>query len=162
MPGSSSIDLRPAEPNDAAAIAGIWHAAWRDAHVGHVSDELVAMRDEASFLTRSAQRIGDTTVAVVDGAVGGFLTVAEDEIEQIFVAEAHRGSGVADALMADGERRLRDAGHTRIWLAVVSGNARARRFYERLGWTDAGPIDYLADGNDGPVSVPAHRYEKRL
>jgi ribosomal protein S18 acetylase RimI-like enzyme len=154
--------LRPGEPDDAPAIAAIWHAAWRDAHLGHVSDELVAMRDEASFLTRSTQRIGDTTVAIVDGEVAGFLTIAEDEIEQIFVAAAHRGSGVADALMADGERRLKAAGHTRIWLAVVAGNARARRFYERLGWTDAGSIDYLADGNDGPVSVPAHRYEKAL
>jgi hypothetical protein len=44
------------------------------------------------------------------------------------------------------------------WLAVVTGNARARRFYERSGWADDGELDYVADG----VAVPCRRYVKRL
>jgi len=45
---------------------------------------------------------------------------------------------------------------------VVSGNARARRFYERHGWIDTGLIDYLAATEEGSVSIPAHRYNKRV
>ena len=57
---------------------------------------------------------------------------------------------------------LRQAGHRQAWLSVVAGNARARRFYERSGWIDDGPFEYLADGPVGPIAVAAHRYVKAL
>lgn len=156
------MKLRRATPEDAPRIAEIWEAAWRDGHVGHVPDELVAIRTPESFRSRSAERIGAATVAEVDGVIAGFVALHGDEVEQVFVAREHRGSGVADALMGEAERQLRDAGHPTAWLAVVGGNARARRFYERLGWTDAGPFDYLADGVDRQIRVAAHRYVKRV
>jgi hypothetical protein len=43
---------------------------------------------------------------------------------------------------------------------MVAGNSRARRFYERQGWTDDGLFDHQAPHPDGPVPVPAHRYTK--
>jgi len=156
------VQLRAATADDAPAVADIWHAGWGDGHLGHVPEELVAARTQASFRTRAAQRVGDTTVAVVDGEVAGFVMVVGDEIEQVYVAAAHRGAGVADALMAEAERSIRAAGHESAWLAVVAGNARARRFYERRGWTDAGPFLYEAAGRDGPITVPAHRYVKEV
>ena len=156
------ITLRPATAGDLPAIAETWETGWRDAHIGNVPDELVAIRTSESFRTRAAELIGETVVADVDGEVVGFATLAGDEVEQLFVARSHRGDGVADALMADAEQRLRAAGHATAWLAVVGGNARARRFYERLGWTDDGPFEHLAPGNDGPIRVPAHRYVKAL
>jgi GNAT superfamily N-acetyltransferase len=154
--------LRRAVPEDAAAIAVIWHLGWRDGHLGNVPDELTAVRGKGSFRTRAAQRIGDTTVAVVGGEVVGFTMVVGDEVEQVYVAAAHRGTGVADALLDDAERQVRAAGHTTAWLAVVPGNLRARRFYERRGWVDTGRFDYAAAGDRGPVPVPSHRYEKAL
>jgi ribosomal protein S18 acetylase RimI-like enzyme len=48
--------------------------------------------------------------------------------------------------------------HDTIWLAVVAGNARARRFYERRGWRLVRAIDNAADD----VVIPALRYEKEL
>jgi GNAT superfamily N-acetyltransferase len=69
---------------------------------------------------------------------------------------------VAAALLAEAERLVGVGGHERAWLAVVAGNSRARRFYERNGWTDEGPFDHAAEGPDGPIHVPAHRYVKRL
>ena len=162
MSERTPITLRPATAEDAPMIAEIWESGWRDAHLGHVPEQLVAIRTTQSFQTRAAQHIGETTVADVGGEIAGFVTLADDEVEQLFVARAHRGAGVADALMADAEHRLRAAGHATVWLAVVGGNARARRFYERLGWTDGGPFEHLAPGNDGPIPVPAQRYVKAL
>ena len=156
------VQLRPAQPEDAPAIAAIWHLGWRDGHLGHVPDELTAARQADSFRTRAAQRIGDTTVAVIGGEVAGFTMVVGGEVEQVYVAARHRGTGVADLLLDDAERRIRAGGHTAAWLAVVPGNARARRFYERHGWTDAGPFDYAAAGDRGPIAVPSHRYVKEL
>ena len=37
--------------------------------------------------------------------------VVDDEVEQIYVAGSHRGSGVADALLAEAERQVGAAGH---------------------------------------------------
>ena len=36
------------------------------------------------------------------------------------------------------------------------------RFYERSGWSDAGPVDYESQTAAGIVIVPCRRYEKRL
>jgi GNAT superfamily N-acetyltransferase len=156
------ITLRAAVAGDAPAIARIWHAGWPDGHLGNVPDALLAVRDESSFGRRAAERISDTTVAVVSGEVVGFTMVVADELEQIYVAASHRGLGVADALMTDAEHRIRAAGHGRAWLAVVPGNARARRFYERRGWTDDGPFEYPAEAGSEPVPVPAQRYVRTL
>jgi GNAT superfamily N-acetyltransferase len=157
-----TVTLRQASADDAPAIADIWHLGWRDGHLGFVPQELIAARHEGSFRTRAAQRVGDTTVAVVDGKVAGFVMVVSDEVEQVYVAASHRGTGVADALLTEAERQVTRAGHSSAWLAVVAGNARARKFYERRGWSDGGPFTYAAAGEDGPIAVPARRYVKRL
>jgi GNAT superfamily N-acetyltransferase len=163
MPKSPEpITIRPAVDTDVPVIAEIWESAWRDAHLGNVPDSLVEVRTAESFRERAEALVAETSVAVVAGAVAGFVTLDADELEQLFVDRAHRGTGVADALIAEAERRLREAGHRHVWLAVVAGNARARRFYERSGWTDEGPFEYLAYGWDGPIAVAAHRYVKAI
>jgi len=153
--------IRPAESGDAAAVAEIWRCGWRDAHLEHVPDTLVRVRTDESFRTRAAERVSDTTVAVVDGEVAGFIMVVGDEAEQVYVSAAHRGRGVADALLAEAERQVRANGHATAWLAVVSGNMRARSFYERMGWRDDGGFAYEAAVEDGSsVLVPCRRYVK--
>ncbi|MER7985328.1 GNAT family N-acetyltransferase [Streptomyces noursei] len=120
------------------------------------------MRTPESFTSRTRERVEDTTVAVREGAVVGFVMVVADEVEQVYVAAAHRGTGLAGALLARAERLVRQHGHERAWLAVATGNARARRCYARNGWCDEGAFNYPAAGPDGPVSVPCHRYAKQL
>ena len=158
----SSVTLRAARAQDARDIAEIWHRGWRDGHLGLVPQELVDVRTEASFRRRASERISDTTVATVDGAVVGFVMVVDDEVEQVYVAAAYRGTGVAKALIGEAEHQVRANGHGKAWLAVVAGNARARAFYERAGWVDEGPFDYLAAAEDGPIAVPCWRYTKLL
>lgn len=158
----SAPELRPATTADAAEISRIWREGWRDGHLGHTPVELVQVRTDASFDRRALERIPRTTVATIDGDVVGFTVVVDDEAEQVYVDRAARGSGVAALLLAEAERLVAAAGHPRIWLAVASGNVRARRFYERSGWIDDGAFDYQADGPDGPIAVPCHRYVRDL
>ncbi|TDD29798.1 GNAT family N-acetyltransferase [Kribbella turkmenica] len=153
---------RPAVPADAEAVAAIWYAGWGDGHLGHVPDELVAIRTKESFWTRAAERVGDTTVAVVGDEVAGFVMVVGDEVEQVYVSRDHRGSGIAGVLLAEAERQVKANGHAEAWLAVATGNARARRFYERSGWTDTGAFDYPASADHGTLPVPCHRYTKQV
>ncbi len=157
-----TVTLRAATAADADAVASIWYSGWGDGHIGNVPDELVAIRTKESFWERVPSRIGDTTVAVVGDNVAGFVMVVDDEVEQVYVSGDHRGSGVAGALIAEAERQVKNNGHDEAWLAVATGNARARRFYERSGWTDGGAFDYPATTDDGPIPVPCHRYVKKI
>jgi GNAT superfamily N-acetyltransferase len=150
--------LRPATLSDADQVAAIWREGWRDGHLGHVPVALVEVRTPESFSRRAAERVAETTVAMVDGEVAGFTMVAGDEVEQVYVSRSHRGSGVA-ALLLDGALQvIGEAGHETAWLAVATGNGRARRFYERCGWTDEGAFDYAAATGAGSTPVPCHRY----
>lgn len=159
---TATYSIRKAAAGDVEAVARIWHSAWRDGHVGHVPEGLLEFRTEEHFLPRARERIDRMWVAESGGVVVGFVAIKADELEQLFVERAARGTGVAELLMDRGEQELRRAGHRRAWLAVVAGNARARAFYARRGWHDVGPFIYQAETSAGPFAVPSHRYEKDL
>lgn len=162
MSASEHVAVRPASSEDAAGVATIWRRGWRQGHLGKVPDELTRARTERSFWTRAQERIADTTVADVDGRVAGFIMVVDDEVEQVYVDDVHRGTGVAAVLLAEAERQVRAGGHDTAWLAVVAGNGPARRFYGKHAWVDEGRFDYRASGPEGPITVPCHRYTKAL
>jgi putative acetyltransferase len=153
--------IRPAQPSDVPAVARIWHQGWHDGHAGHVPDGLVAARTLPAFRQRVAAAVGVTTVAEVDDEVAGFVMVVGDEVEQVFVARAHRGSGVAEVLLGEAERQVA-ASYDVAWLAVVVGNARARRFYERRGWVDEGDLRYEVTAAGETFISPCRRYTKRV
>jgi ribosomal protein S18 acetylase RimI-like enzyme len=156
------IELRAATGDDTLRIAEIWGPAWRDGHLGGVPDELVRIRTPENFLVRATMIQPHTTLAVLKGTTVGFVAIAGDEIDQLFVDAGARGLGIADLLLRAGEQQIAAAGHTDAWLAVVATNARARRFYERNGWGDGGAFTYETDGDGGTLEVPCHRYVKRL
>ena len=92
---------------------------------------------------------------------GGFVMVVGDEVEQVYVGGVFRGRGIASVLMHEAERLVAAGGHDTAWLAVVPGNTRARAFYEKAGWRDEGPFDYMAETERGPVAVPCHRTSRQ-
>ena len=153
--------LRPATVDDVEAVARIWHDGWREAHLGHLPVEIERYRDLAEFRARAADRVGATTVAVVDGDVAGLVMVHDDEVEQLYVSSAARGSGVAGDLLRRAEDIIAER-FPEAWLAVNAANPRARRFYERSGWRDAGAFDYEAAAGSATMTVRAHRYVKRV
>ena len=154
--------VRAAGASDVDAIASIWHAGWCDGHLGHVPDELLAVRTPESFLERSAALIDEFQVIIVDDSVAGFHLIVDDEVEQFYVSRQYRGQGISDELMRHAEETIRSAGHLSMWLAVVAGNDRARGFYARQGWIDEGLFDYGASAGEGAIAVPSHRYVKSL
>jgi GNAT superfamily N-acetyltransferase len=83
---------------------------------------------------------GGVSVADVDGAVVGFVSVGdsreserEGELYAIYVLPDAWGTGAGPALMRTAVAALREHYPTAI-LWVLAENPRARRFYEREGW----------------------------
>jgi putative acetyltransferase len=157
--------LRPATAADIDAIVAIFHRGWHDVHPGRVPDGLTARRTPEAFHDRVSRRVAETdetTVAEVDGEIAGFIMVAGDEAEQVYVDRAHRGSGVAALLLTEAERQIAAAGFDVAWLVVVRGNARAQAFYAKQGWVDEGDHDYPVTALGEHFISPCRRFTKRV
>lgn len=113
---------------------------------------------------RWRQRLGagHNVVGLLDGSPAGMasgipIQDGAAELISMWVAPEGRGQGVGDTLVAEVERWARSVGADRFVLAVVADNDRARSFYRRLGFADAGLLP--RESADEPLEV---RMEKPL
>ncbi|MGV9287243.1 N-acetyltransferase family protein [Streptomyces sp. NPDC003719] len=89
----------------------------------------------------------------------GELRTGDAELYALYVDPGRLGGGVGQALLRESVRRCAAAGHARMLLWVLDGNARARRFYERAGFHADGAAE--SSDVDG-VAVPEVRYARQL
>lgn len=106
-------------------------------------------RDEAAFLVRISALMPNIVVSEAGEGFSGFAAWEGALLGQIFVDGAFRGTGLAQALMLAAETRMAAQGASLAELHCLVGNARARRFYERLGWSIAETLAEPVKGEDG-------------
>jgi ribosomal protein S18 acetylase RimI-like enzyme len=133
------VVIRPATSEDVPRVL----AVWRDA--GAVPG---ATDDAASVAALIAFDPGALLVADADGEIGGTLIAAWDgwrgDMYRLAVVPAHRRNGVAVALAAAGEERLRALGCRRITALVVGDHEHAVSFWTSIGYTrQAGTHRYV-------------------
>lgn len=166
--------IRPATPDDALAIARVevttWQIAYRDimphAFLRALSVESQTQQWRSNLIKHGVG--GQKRVLIAhDGAdIIGFVrvgTVQEHHpiglIFLLYVLPTFWKHGVGTALMQGAMYELRDLGHDIATLWVLQDNARARCFYERLGWQHDGRTtvdDY------GGVSLQALCYQRNV
>ena len=156
------MDVRSARETEVDHLAQVWHDAWHDAHARLVPAELTRVRTFANFRRRLAAVLPSVRVIGPLGAPVGFHIVQRDELYQLFVSAAARGTGVARALIDDAEARLVEKGVRTAWLACAIGNERAARFYEKCGWRRVGTVVNHLRTEEGPFDLEVWRYEKTL
>lgn len=156
------MSVRAAEAGEIDHLARLWHEGWNDAHGKLAPAGLVRARTLESFRERLAAGLEDTRVIGPAGAPLGLCIIREDELYQLFVARQARGTGVAAALIADGEARLAARGFAALWLACAVGNDRAARFYEKCGWTMVRTVVNRPETPAGVFEVAIWRYEKAV
>jgi GNAT superfamily N-acetyltransferase len=157
-----AMDVRAAEQAEIDTLAKIWYDGWQDAHAEILPEELARVRTLESFRDRLHTALPDVRVAGAPGEPVGLCIVQGDELYQLYVSARSRGSGVAQALVADAEARLSENGVATAWLACAIGNQRAARFYEKCGWRRVGNMINQLDTPNGIFSLEVWRYEKPL
>jgi ribosomal protein S18 acetylase RimI-like enzyme len=181
------VTVRPARIGDAAAIAAVQRASWFAAYEGIIArdiiDQFTAPDDGARvrevFRTRPWQHTIAAEAPAAQGIIGyaSFgserdvlhgswpyeLTAAgvAGDIAELYAFYVHPGWWSAGAGRALMDRALRDTarlGFGEIVLWVLEKNTRARRFYERAGFTADGESSVL-EGLGGVTEV---RYRREL
>lgn len=142
------LELRAAHETDVAATRACYLRSWRAAYAGFLPPDVVdtEAQKRRSFDWAHGIEVDTSTVVVaVDGsdAVLGVMQADEilppprdlPEILMLYVDPDAWGSGVATALLHHGVAWIAGRGHRDARLRVVEAHTRARRFYEREGWT---------------------------
>ena len=148
------VTLRVGLAADAGAVAAVQVDSWRAAYVGLLPDAVLdglslghKTRGWARVLGEGSQYV---VVAESGGRIVGFassgpgrdadLDRTTGQLITLYVVPGAWGTGVGRALHDAELCRLADAGcrHGVVWM--LSTNARARRFYDRQGWTADGRL----------------------
>jgi [ribosomal protein S18]-alanine N-acetyltransferase len=139
----------------AAAGGGIDIRALTDADAERIGDRLPLARfpGQQTYLVAWD---GDEPVA--HAAITWERTkLGVPEVQDVFVLEERRRQGIGEAVMLAAERAIAEHGHRRVSLSYGIANTAARKFYERLGYRDAGIEPQRVQGTimirSGPLEV---------
>lgn len=150
-------NFRTATLDDSALVANLFERSFVETF-GHLYSE----QDLAAFVRgitpeSFAEEIADPGFAIriaeADGEPVGFAKVgppslpdepppATIELRQIYVLKPWQGTGIARELYDWAEAEALERGAMHIQLTVYIDNHRARRFYDRRGYEEAGRYDF--------------------
>ncbi|MDJ0692874.1 GNAT family N-acetyltransferase [Mastigocoleus sp. MO_188.B34] len=162
--------IRQATIQDASAIAQIHIHTWEIAYSGIVPDShLTALSVEnrtQRWLSTLSKSLTNTLVYQLDGKLVGWISlgISRDqdvseagEIYAIYVQPEMWGYGIGKDLMKFGEEQLWQRKVKSIVLWVLEDNFRARKFYQKGGYTLDGTKKELTIGEK---MLSACRYVK--
>jgi ribosomal protein S18 acetylase RimI-like enzyme len=145
-----AADIRPARAGDIDALAAVERAEFPTDRISRKSFARLIRSPSAAVLAAGEPACGYCVVLFRKGARAARLY-------SIAVARVEGGGGVGRALLEAAERAAASRGCDAMRLEVREDNLRARKLYERNGYTRFARIgDYYADGS------PALRYQKPL
>ncbi|HYE52895.1 MAG TPA: GNAT family N-acetyltransferase [Azospirillaceae bacterium] len=145
--------IRQAEFGDAAAIAAVHVASWRETYGGLLHDVVLAAQsvEERTArwhqILRSPDRACDNFVALAEGGIVGFASSgpcrgaglpADSEIYAIYLLRRAQGLGLGRRLLEHCMDALWTHGHRSAGLWVLEENRGTRGFYEAMGGVPRG------------------------
>jgi ribosomal protein S18 acetylase RimI-like enzyme len=143
-----TIDIRRAEPRDAAAIAGVHAQSWQGAYGGIIPFRaLTAMigRRGTAWWADAIRRAASVLVVEIGGEVVGYATLGknrarelpqEGEIYELYVKPEYQGVGLGTRLFEAARGRLAAHGLSGLVVWALEDNANAARFYAGAGGRD--------------------------
>jgi GNAT superfamily N-acetyltransferase len=165
--------LRPAELEDALAVARVHVRSWQAAYRKLLPDDyLDQLRPEDRAPKYDFETLDtlkpQTIVAIEEGLILGFATTGpsrdpeltdQGELYALYVDPEHWGRGIGVALVSAARTRLFSLGFRNAVLWVLVGNVRAARFYQIDGWA---PDGMRRTDSVWGVTVNDVRYQRQL
>jgi GNAT superfamily N-acetyltransferase len=137
---TDTFTLRPAEPRDLVAIAGLIHEL---AEFEHLSEMVQTTPEKLRPHLFGVRPVAEALVAEVDARVvafalfftnfSTFLAQPGLYLEDLYVQPAHRGAGIGQALLSKLGGLAVERGCGRFEWSVLDWNRNAIEFYERRG-----------------------------
>ncbi len=158
---ADAVQIRPATPADAAALADLAAATFADTFgAENTAEDLAAFLAATYSPARQRDEIEDpamTTLVADDGgtlvgfaqlrhgddAPAGLDPAATVELQRLYVTRAWHGRGLAQRLMAAVEDAARARRAHAMWLGVWERNARAIAYYRKTGFALAGEKTFV-------------------
>jgi len=141
--------LREARLEDADELAALFLASRREAlpylPALHTDEETHQWMRDVVLATCQVW------VVTEDERPTGFLALAGDEVEHLYVLPGCQGRGVGGSLLAV----AKDASPDRLSLYTFQANTKARAFYERKGFRAIA----FGDGSENEEAMPDILYE---
>lgn len=152
---SESVEIRLAQPDDWRDVRAVRLAALQDAPYAFAStyEKTLAYDEERwrNWVVGPAMYLA-YVYGVASGLAGGLpeehSTPGTAELIAMWVHPSVRGRTIADSLVAAVAEWAEGRGYGRLHLWVTESNERARRFYERLGFTTTGERQVLPSNPD--------------
>ena len=135
----TGLVIRRARPDEARLLTRIERAAGEE-HLEHLFTDVPYPVLEVTTRWRRLLHDPGTRVFVLesDDDALGLLAFAGGEVLHLAVAPHRTRLGYGSALLEFAVREIHDAGEQEAGLWVLEGNAGARAFYRRHGWTETG------------------------
>jgi ribosomal protein S18 acetylase RimI-like enzyme len=153
-----TIDIRPAEPDDAADVAEVHRASWHHAYTGILPYKTLRSmieRRNARWWQRAIR--GSTSILVLDvgGTIAGYATLGlnrarslpqEGEIYELYLRPEYQGIGLGKRLFTETRKLLASLGckGTVVW--CLEDNLPGVEFYRGRGGRDIAEGTEMFDG----------------
>lgn len=150
--------VRTATPVDVVEIEGVYRRAWRAAYEPFVEaarlDDLAAGRVRGFDWSLGIGAPGSAVLVGLDasGALRGVAQADEalgaprdlPEVTMLYVDPVAWGTGLAPDLLRAATGWIAHRGHAAARVRMAEGHGRARRFYEREGWSPDPDLEPVA------------------
>jgi ribosomal protein S18 acetylase RimI-like enzyme len=152
------IAYRVPAANDWAEIDGVFRASFAEtfAHLYDPADLAAFFKkfSEETWRAELSDRRYAFRIAEEDGVPAGYVKLGPTslphvgagraiELRQLYILSRWHGRGLAAALMDWALAEARRRGAEDLYLTVFVDNHRARRFYERYGFSYVGPYSFM-------------------
>jgi ribosomal protein S18 acetylase RimI-like enzyme len=150
--------IRPGRRDDAAEAARLWmqsaeeHTAHDPVYATGAGAEKTMRRFLADLASSGHSFLfvalaGGRTVGFISGELREgsptFLPKTWASVDDVFVEPDHRNLGMGRALLRSVEAWAKERGASGVSLQVAAANARARKFYEELGFREISVYEVL-------------------
>lgn len=147
-------ELRPED--DRFAVSRIYEESWKTAYKDIVPQNFLDSIEQGRWAAHLDNRQIHHLLLIEDGAFIGTASYCESrlpafagfgEIVSIYLLPEYMGRGLGKKLFEAAVERLQKMGFSHIFLWVLEENYRARKFYEKMGFTSSG--EFLDDDIGG-------------